>query len=208
MPDDYDAILIVAFGGPERREDVLPFLENVVRGRNVPRERLLEVAEHYEHFGGVSPLNAQVRELISVLRPELERRGIDRPIYWGNRNWHPFLAEALREMTAAGVRRALALVLAAYSSYSSCRHYLENIEDARRAAGERAPLVDKVRVFYNHPGFISANAERLREALGQLPAESRGTARVAFTAHSIPTAMADRCDYAVQLDETCRRGAA
>ena len=201
---DYDAILVVAFGGPERREDVMPFLENVVRGRNVPRERLLEVAEHYEHFGGVSPLNAQVRELISVLQPELERRGIDRPIYWGNRNWHPFLADTLREMTAAGVRRALALVLAAYSSYSSCRQYRENIEDARQAAGAGAPAVDKVRVFYNHPDFVAANADRLRESLGQFPVEQRREVHVAFTAHSIPQSMADRCDYARQLTETGR----
>jgi ferrochelatase len=201
---DYDAILIVAFGGPERREDVMPFLENVVRGRNVPRERLLEVAGHYNHFGGVSPLNAQVRELIAALEPELERRGIVRPIYWGNRNWHPFLADALREMTDAGVRRALAVVLAAYSSYSSCRQYLENIEDARQSAGADAPAVDKVRVFYNHPEFIAASADRLRDALQEFPAERRAGVHVAFTAHSIPQSMADACDYAQQLAETAR----
>jgi protoporphyrin/coproporphyrin ferrochelatase len=204
MPDSYDAILIVAFGGPERREDVLPFLENVVRGRNVPRARLLEVAAHYDHFGGVSPLNAQVRELITALRPELDQRGIDLPIYWGNRNWHPFLADALREMTQAGVRRGLALVLAAYSSYSSCRQYRENIEDARRLAGANAPAMHKVRVFYNHPAFIAANADRLREALERLPGAARHHAHIAYTAHSIPQSMADACDYARQLDETSR----
>src|SRR5262245_51353201 len=117
----YDAILVVAFGGPEKREDVLPFLENVTRGRNIPRERLLQVAEHYDHFGGASPINAQVRALIDALTPELRAHGISLPIFWGNRNWHPFLADTVRNMTEAGVRRALALVLAAYSSYSSCR---------------------------------------------------------------------------------------
>ncbi|MGH7202667.1 MAG: ferrochelatase, partial [Planctomycetaceae bacterium] len=124
----YDAILIVAFGGPERREDVVPFLENVTRSRGIPRERLLEVAEHYDHFDGVSPLNAQVRELTAALRTELDRCGIRLPLYWGNRNWHPLLADTLRQMTEDGVRRGLALVLAAYSSYSSCRQYREDIE--------------------------------------------------------------------------------
>src|SRR5262249_44348153 len=128
---DYDAILIVGFGGPERREDVLPFLENVTRGRNVPRERLLEGANHYDHFDAASPINAQVRALIVALRAELDRHGITLPIFWGNRNWHPMLAEAVAEMTAAGIKKALAIVLAAYSSYSSCRQYLEDIERSR-----------------------------------------------------------------------------
>ncbi len=163
--DPYDAILVVGFGGPERVEDVLPFLENVTRGRNIPRDRLLEVAEHYHHFGGVSPINAQVRALIGALRPELDQHGISLPIYWGNRNWHPFLADALTEMTGAGIKRALAVVLAAYSSYSSCRQYREDIERARTEVGPGAPRVDKLRVFYNHPDFISANAERVRLAL-------------------------------------------
>src|SRR3954451_6601015 len=167
---DYDAILIVGFGGPERREDVLPFLENVTRGRNVPHERLLEVAEHYDHFGGVSPINAQVRDLIEALRPELRRHGISLPIFWGNRNWHPMLADTLRAMAGAGVKRALAVVLAAYSSYSSCRQYREDIERARDEVGPDAPVVDKTRVFYNHPEFIAANSDRVREALAQVPA--------------------------------------
>ena len=136
-PPAYDAILIVGFGGPEGREDVMPFLENVTRGRNVPRERLLEVAGHYDHFGGASPINAQVRALIAALRPELDRQGISLPIYWGNRNWHPMLADTLAEMTGQGVKRALAVVLAAYSSYSSCRQYREDIARAQAASRAR-----------------------------------------------------------------------
>src|SRR5262245_19453356 len=124
-PGGYDAILIVGFGGPERREDVIPFLENVLRGRNVPRGRMLEVAEHYHQFGGGRPITDQVRALIAALRAELDRRGISLPIYWGNRNWHPMLADTLRTMAGAGIARALGLVLAAYSSYSSCRQYRE-----------------------------------------------------------------------------------
>ncbi|MBW3539704.1 MAG: ferrochelatase [Planctomycetes bacterium] len=204
MSAPYDAILIVAFGGPEKREDVLPFLENVLRGRNVPRERMLEVAEHYEHFDGRSPLNDQVRELIAALRRDLDVHGIDLPIYWGNRNWHPLLQDAVREMTAAGVRRALAVVLAAYSSYSSCRQYLENIDEARAAVGPGATRVEKVRAFFNHPGFVEANADRLREALSEVPPKLRATTHVAFTAHSIPASMAAECAYEAQLHETGR----
>jgi len=202
MTTDYDAILIVGFGGPERREDVMPFLENVTRGRNVPRERLREVAGHYDHFGGVSPINDQVRALIAALRPELEGSGIALPVYWGNRNWHPMLGDALAAMTADGVKHALAVVLAAYSSYSSCRQYREDIARAREAAGPRAPRVDKVRVFYNHPDFIAANAERAREAIGAIAPERRPAAHLAFTAHSIPVSMARNCDYERQLVET------
>ncbi len=204
MSTEYDAILIVGFGGPERREDVIPFLENVTRGRNIPFERLLAVAEHYYHFGGKSPLNDQVRELIAALRPVLAGRDIKLPIAWGNRNWHPFLTDAMRELTNAGARRVLALVLAAYSSYSSCRQYREDIERARDAVGPEAPAVDKIRVFFNHPGFIEANADQLREALEKIPAEQRSEARVAFTAHSIPLSTAQTSRYAEQLSETCR----
>jgi ferrochelatase len=207
-PGGYDAILIVGFGGPERREDVLPFLENVTRGRGVPRERLLAVAEHYYHFGGASPINAQVRELIAALRAELERQGITLPIYWGNRNWHPFLADVMAEMTARGVKRALGIVLAAYSSYSSCRQYREDIERAQAAVGPGAPQVDKVRVFYNHPEFIAANSERVIEAITTWSADRQEDLHVAFTSHSIPLAMAQTCDYAQQIGETCRLVAA
>lgn len=197
-------MLIVAFGGPEGPDDVMPFLENVLRGRNVPRERMLAVAEHYHHFGGVSPINAQVRVLIAALEPELRAHGIDLPIYWGNRNWHPLLPDTLREMTAAGVQRGLALFVSAYSSYSGCRQYRENVAVAREAAGADAPEIDKLRAFYNHPDFIAANADRLREALAKLSDDERLSCRVAFTAHSIPSSMAAGCDYERQLNETAR----
>lgn len=204
MSGQYDAILVVGFGGPEKREDVIPFLENVLRGRNVPRERMLAVAEHYYHFGGVSPINQQVRDLLAVLRPELSAHGVDLPVYWGNRNWTPLLPDALQEMADAGVRRALALVLSAYSSYSSCRQYREDIERARQSVQGTAPQVDKVRVFYNHPGFIEASAERVQAAIDQMPADARETLHIAYTAHSIPSSLASSCDYERQLAETCR----
>jgi ferrochelatase len=204
----YDAILVVGFGGPERREDVMPFLENVTRGRNVPYERLLEVAGHYYRLGGASPINSQVRALIAFLRSELDRQGITLPIYWGNRNWDPLLADTLAKMTAAGVKRALAVVLAAFSSYSSCRQYREDIARAQAAAGPGAPQVDKLRVFYNHPDFIAANSERVRAAMATAVVEDRDAQHVVFTAHSIPVAMACNCDYEQQLREACRLVAA
>lgn len=200
----YDALLLVSFGGPERREDVLPFLENVLRGKPVPRERMLEVAEHYYHFEGVSPINAQCRELMAALRTELDAAGITLPLFWGNRNWHPLLPDTLREMGQQGVRRALAIFTSAYSSYSGCRQYRENISVAREAVGPTAPEVDKVRVFYNHPQFIAANVDRLRTAIAELPPEQAAAATIFFTAHSIPLSMANHCDYVRQLTETCR----
>lgn len=197
---DYDAILIVGFGGPEGPEDVIPFLENVLRGRNVPRERMLEVAEHYQHFGGVSPINGQVRDLIAALTPELRSHGVNLPIYWGNRNWHPMLAYTMRKMTDDGIKHALAVVHAAYSSYSSCRQYREDVQKAREVVGENAPVVDKMRVFYNHPDFVASNASKLKKALDKLPTD----AHIAFTAHSIPASMAANCRYETQLTETSR----
>ena len=199
-----DAVLFISFGGPEGPDDVLPFLENVLRGRNVPRERMLEVAEHYLHFGGVSPINAQIRELIAAVREDFQQNGVSLPIYWGNRNWHPLLPAAMQEMTTAGVRRALGFVVSAYSSYSSCRQYRENIEAARQACGENAPTVEKIRVFYNHPDFIAANIDRLQESLALLTPSQRERVVVAFTAHSIPQSMADTSDYVQQLSETMR----
>jgi ferrochelatase len=201
---NYDAILITSFGGPERREDVMPFLENILRGKNVPRERMLEVAEHYYHFGGKSPINEQNRQLIAVLKDELAQHGPHLPIYWGNRNWHPMLADTLRQMKADGIRRALAFVTSAYSSYSGCRQYREGIARAQEAAGEGAPSVDKIRVFYNHPGFIEALADRIQAALAKIPQARRETAHLIFTAHSIPIAMAQTSDYEKQLAETAR----
>ena len=204
----YDALLIVSFGGPEGMEEVLPFLENVLRGKNVPRERMLEVAEHYRRFGGVSPLNAQNRALIAALEKELAAGGPRLPIYWGNRNWHPLLPDTLRQMAADGVRRALGFFTSAYSSYSSCQQYLENIESARAEVGPGAPQIDKLRAFFNHPGFIEAMTDRTREAIEQIPDKRRGDARLAFTAHSIPLAMAQGCRYELQLREASRLVAA
>lgn len=200
----YQAVLIVSFGGPEKPDDVLPFLENVVRGRNVPRQRLLEVAEHYYGLGGVSPINARNRELAAALETELAQNGPKLPVYLGNRNWHPLLADTLREMARDGVRRALAFVTSAYSSYSGCRQYLDNIAAAREEVGTDAPGIDKLRVFYNHPGFIEAVVARIASATQQLPAERREDARLVFTAHSIPTTMARLCEYENQLRESCR----
>jgi ferrochelatase len=200
----YDAILLVGFGGPEHRDDVLPFLENVTRGRNVPHERLLEVAGHYDHFGGVSPINSQLRELMAALRLELDRHAISLPIYWGNRNWHPMLADTLAEMASHGMKRALAVVHAAYSSYSSCRQYREDIARAQSLVGPSAPEVDKIRVFYNHPDFIAANGERVRDGLDQFSLDGAQDVRLAFTAHSIPISMARNCKYEHQLTEACR----
>ena len=201
---EYDSVILVSFGGPEQRADVMPFLENVVRGKNIPSDRLKDVAAHYNHFEGKSPLNDQNRALIAALEEELRGNGIDLPVYWGNRNWNPFILEALREMQADGKKRALAFVTSAYSSYSGCRQYLENIEKARQEIGEDAPVVDKIRAFYNHPGFIEANVDRLLAALETLPKERRECARVAFSAHSIPDAMAETCNYVEQLEETAR----
>lgn len=203
-PYTFDALLVVSFGGPEGMDDVMPFLANVLRGRNVPESRMREVAHHYELFGGVSPINGQNRRLIGSLERELEKNGPRMPVYWGNRNWHPLLADTLRQMRDDGIRQALAFVTSAYSSYSGCRQYREDIERARAAVGEGAPRVEKLRAFYNHPGFVMPNAENLAAALGQIPSERRAAARVAFTAHSIPAAMAAGCDYERQLLETCR----
>jgi ferrochelatase len=200
----YDAILFVSFGGPERTEDVMPFLENVLRGRNVPRERMYQVAEHYYHFGGKSPINDQNRALMAALARELKQHGLDLPVYWGNRNWHPMLADTMKQMKADGVQRALAFVTAAYSSYSSCRQYRENIAAAQAAAGEGSPQVDKIRPFYNHPGFVEANVAQVHAALEMIPAERRSQARIAYTAHSIPTSMAQNCAYERQLREVAR----
>jgi len=201
---NYDALLLVSFGGPEGAADVIPFLERVLKGRRVPRERMMEVAEHYHHFGGVSPINGQNRNLIAALEKEFAVRNLDLPIYWGNRNWHPLLADTVRRMAGDGIRRALALVTSAYSSYSNCRQYLENIEDARREAGSGAPVIEKIRPFFHHPGFIETMSVRVRSALDRLPEERRASAHLVFTAHSIPLAMARGCAYEAQLREASR----
>jgi protoporphyrin/coproporphyrin ferrochelatase len=197
----YDALLVVSFGGPESREDVIPFLENVLRGRNVPRERMLVVAEHYYHFDGKSPINQQTRDLISAIKAELAQHGPNLPIYWGNRNWHPMLADTLREMKQNGVRRALAFVTSAFSSYSGCRQYREDIARAQAEVGPDAPEIEKLRVFFNHPGFIEAIEDRLREALAHVPSDAQNNVQIIYTAHSIPLSMANSCDYVRQLEE-------
>jgi ferrochelatase len=197
--EPYDAFLLVSFGGPEKREEVIPFLENVLRGRNVPRERMLEVAEHYYHFGGASPINRQNRELVEALEIEFRDHGISLPIYWGNRNWHPLLPETVRAMRDAGVRRAIALVTSAFGSYSGCRQYRENIQ-AARAAVENAPTIDQIPPFFHRAGFVEAAADRVREALAKLPG-----AGLVFTAHSIPESMAQTSPYESQLREAAAR---
>lgn len=185
-PPPVDAVLLVSFGGPEGPDDVVPFLANVTRGRGIPAERLAEVGRHYlDHFGGVSPLNAQCRALVAALEDELARRGVDLPVYWGNRNWDPFLTEAVSEMTAQGRRHALALVTSAFPSYSGCRQYREDVARARAAVGPDATLVTKVRHYYAEEGFLGVLTERVREVLDGLAAP-----RLVFTAHSVPTSAA------------------
>ena len=200
---EYQALLVVSFGGPEGPNDVMPFLENVLRGKPVPRERMLEVSEHYAHFGGVSPINAQNRALIAALQAELAQHGPQLPIYWGNRNWHPLLPQTLRQMAQDGVQRALAFFTSAFSSYSGCRQYRENIAAAQAEVGPTAPQVDKLRMFFNHPGFIEPMIEAVRTAIVDGPAADL-PCRVLFTAHSIPLSMAENCRYEQQLTEACR----
>ena len=185
LVDKYDALLIVSFGGPEKHEDVIPFLENVLRGRNVPRERMLAVAEHYYHFEGRSPINDQNRALIEALRPVVKM-----PIYWGNRNWHPMLADTMRQMKDDGIKNAVAFVTSAFGSYSGCRQYIEDIE---RARGEIR--IDKIRPFSAHPKFIEAMTDRVRIALKDLP-----EGQLVFTAHSVPVSMAESSPYVGELE--------
>lgn len=200
----YDAILLVAFGGPEGPDDVMPFLENVLRGKNVPRERMLEVSEHYLKRGGVSPINEHSRALLAAMKTVLREAGIELPVYWGNRNWHPMLADTVAQMKEDGIQRALAFVTSSTSSYSGCRQYREDIERARAAVGDDAPEIDKIRVFYNHPDFIAATASTVESAIAEVPAEGRDRLRIAFTAHSIPTSMSATSDYVQQLTEASR----
>ena len=200
----YDALLFLSFGGPEGEADVIPFLENVTRGRNVPRERLLEVAEHYLHFGGVSPITEQNRALIAALEAELAEHGPHLPIYFGNRNWDPFVTDTIRQMRADGIERALVFVTSAFSSYSGCRQYREDVIRALETLDEGGPVFDKLLVFYNHPGFIEPMIELTEAALAQIPAERRDQAELVFTAHSIPLEMAKYSAYERQLTEAAR----
>jgi ferrochelatase len=208
MPN-YDALLLVSFGGPEARADVIPFLENVTRGRGVPADRLEQVAGHYYRFGGASPINQQCRDLIAAIEKDFAASGIDLPIYWGNRNWDPYLTDTVAAMAADGVRSALAFVTAAFSSFSSCRQYLDDIARARASLGDGAPRIDRLRQYFNHPGFIEPFADATAAAIGSLPAAVRGDADLVFTAHSIPAGMAAASGpaggaYAAQLTEAAR----
>ena len=221
----YQALLLVSFGAPERREDVMPFLRRVTAGRGIPEKRIEQVAEHYYAAGGASPLNARCRELMEALRPGLAEMGLR--LYWGNRNWHPLLDDTLAEMADDGVQRALAFVTSAYAGYSSCRQYLDDIASARLRAGANAPAVDKLRLYYNHPGWVGPWAENLARALAPFSARARVSrtktrppgndlrvdnvgpddagpddVEIVFTAHSVPMAMAASSPYAEQLTET------
>ena len=195
-----DAVLLVGFGGPEGPDDVVPFLERVTAGRKIPAERLAEVGAHYQHFGGVSPINDQCRALRRELQSELAAAGHSLPVYWGNRNWHPLLEETIAQMAADGVRHAVALVTSAYSSYSSCRQYIEDLDRAVASVGAGPLRIDKIRPYFDHPGFVEPFIASTREALDRLGATE--PAPLVFTAHSIPLAMADACDYEAQLRAT------
>jgi len=198
----YDSFLLVSFGGPEGPDDVMPFLENVLRGKNIPRERMLEVAEHYKHFGGVSPINTHNRALLAAIQSEFERSGVDLPVYWGNRNWHPLFAHTLRQMRDDGRKRTLAFFTSMFSCYSGCRQYRENIAAAREEVGPEAPIVDKLRMGFNHPGFIEPMAANVAQAVIDVGGDARTP--ILFTAHSIPMSMAENCSYERQLRESCR----
>ena len=192
----YDAVLLVSFGGPEAPDEVVPFLENVTRGRGIPRERLVEVGRHYFAFGGRSPINDQCRELLAALRAALAAAGSPLSVYWGNRNWHPYLDDELVRVVEDGHRRILVLTTSAYPSYSSCRQYRENLSDAvtspavRAAAHGEPVLIDRIRQYATHPGFVTASVDATDAALGTLP-EAAWPVRLVFVTHSIPDAMAE-----------------
>ncbi len=202
--NSFDALLVVSFGGPEKKEDVLPFLENVLRGRGVPRERMLEVAEHYYHFDGRSPINDQNKALIAALEQEFSAHSEKMPVYWGNRNWYPLLPDTLKQMQAEGIRHAAAFVTSAFGSYSGCRQYREDIARAQEATGTQGMVIEKLNNFCDRPEFVETMTERVRAAMAQLP----GAEQLIFTAHSIPCSMADASPYVRQLKEASARVAA
>jgi protoporphyrin/coproporphyrin ferrochelatase len=213
MESPFDAVLVLSFGGPEAADEVMPFLRRVTSGRGVPDERLAAVAEHYYHFGGVSPINTHNRDLVGALRAALDARGLALPVYWGNRNWHPLVADTVAEMAGDGVKRALVFTTSATGSYSGCRQYRENLADSRAEylseCGRPAPELVKLRHYFDHPGFIAANVDAVRDALLRLPVEQRDGARLVFTAHSVPVSMNDSAGpagglYAAQHLETAR----
>jgi ferrochelatase len=200
IAEPVEALIVISFGGPEQPDDVMPFLENVTRGRGVPRERLLEVAEHYYHFGGRSPINDQNRALMEALKQRMAERGLGLPIYWGNRNWHPLLADTLRQMQRDGIRRASAFITSAFGSYSGCRQYLDDIEQARAAVGSGAPELIPLPLFSSHNGFLDPMTERVESALARFTSHPH----VAFTAHSVPRVMAQGSGYVEQLQAACQ----
>ncbi len=209
-PTPYDALLLLSFGGPEGPEDVVPFLENVTRGRGIPRERLAEVGQHYYRFGGVSPINAQNRALLEALRADFAEHGLDLPVYWGNRNWAPYLTDTLRTIAMDGHRRVLTLATSAYASYSGCRQYRENLADALamlEVEGRPQPRVDKLRHYFNHPGFVEPMIDAVLRALEELPEPVRDGAHLAFTTHSIPLSAADTSGPPEGHTESGRGGA-
>jgi ferrochelatase len=189
----FDALLLLSFGGPEGPEQVMPFLENVTRGRGIPTERLAAVAEHYLHFGGVSPINGINRELISAIEAELALRGVEMPVYFGNRNWEPYVEDAVSQMRDNGIRRAAVFCTSAWGGYSGCTQYQEDIARGRASAGPQAPQLTKLRQYFDHPLLVQMFAEAIRDAAATLPEELRGGARLVFTAHSIPLRAASRC---------------
>jgi ferrochelatase len=191
--NEFDALLLLSFGGPEGPEQVMPFLENVTRGRGIPRERLESVAEHYHHFGGVSPINRINRELIEAIRAELGERGENLPVYFGNRNWHPFVEDTVAQMHDDGIRRAAVFSTSAWGGYSGCTQYQEDIARARGAVGDSAPELQKLRQYFDHPLLIEMFAEAVAQAAAELPDDLRSQARLVFTAHSIPLRAVDRC---------------
>lgn len=193
MSPSFDALLLLSFGGPEGPEQVMPFLENVTRGRGIPRERLESVAEHYHHFGGVSPINAINRALIEQIRAEIAERGESLPVYFGNRNWEPFVEDTVAEMKADGIRRAAVFTTSAWGGYSGCTQYQEDIARARATTGAGAPELVKLRQYFDHPMLVTMFADAVTEAVGSLPASLRGEVRLVFTAHSIPIGAAGRC---------------
>ncbi|HEX4786888.1 MAG TPA: ferrochelatase [Actinospica sp.] len=201
----YDALLLLSFGGPEGPEEVVPFLENVTRGRGIPRERLAAVGEHYFLFGGVSPINGQCRALLAAVREDLAEAGLEIPVYWGNRNWHPFLADTLKQMADDGIRRALVFITSAYSSYSGCRQYREDLAAAVQQAGVADVLtLDKIRSYFDHPGFVEPFVDAAVAALDDLAPELRDEAELVFVTHSVPLSYAETSDYVPQHEAVAR----
>ena len=199
--NNYDAILIVSFGGPEGPDDVMPFLDNVLMGLNVPKPVKVRIAKRYQRFGGISPINRETRSFIQALEIEIQNNGPQLPIYWGNRNWHPMLPDTLNRMADDGIKNAIAYVTSTFSSYSGCRKYREDLYEAIQGV-DNPPHIDKLRVGYNHPGFIKAVSDRTREALESTSVDKEEVVLM-FTAHSLPLSMAKCTDYEAQLQEAC-----